>query len=132
MEFLVAPYDPAKHQPFVQGSWTRGSRRAVAELHGSRIVVAHAAEDPDALLGWAAADPAGALVWAYVKDLYGKEGGPTARRRGIAGALVRALGIDTSKPTPCRYWSPAAAAIALAGRHRLVYAPVRRTEEKAA
>ena len=121
LPYIVRPYDTAD-LAFVHGSFTRGARRPFADLEGATIMVAHHANDSDALLGWAATQN-GCVVWVYVRDLQGKDGGVTARGRGIAGALLRALGVDLREPTPCRHWSPAATEIAMAGKYRPVYAP---------
>ena len=87
----------------------------------TRCLVAHVPGDADSLLGWAAVQ-AGAVVWAYSRDLFGK-----VRRRGLATSLLLELGVDVSEPTPLLYWSPDAAEIAARG-YRIYYSPERRKE----
>jgi hypothetical protein len=119
----IAPYDRERHEAFLRVSWCRGARESwdalCSRLRRPDVVclVAHVAGAPDALLGWCCVQD-GAVVWVYVRDLYGK-----ARRRGTAAALLGRAGVDLGEPIACRYWSPAAEAIAAAGKLRLYYAP---------
>ncbi len=81
---------------FVVDSWTkhafRGTRMRTATAHvrellardGSRLIVAHVVDDPDAILGWAATEdgrPA-CLHYVYVRS--------AARRQGVAAAMMGA------------------------------------------
>lgn len=106
----------------MRSSWCRGARERWETLAEylrrpeSRCLVAHLPADADALLGWAAVF-GDAVVWAYTRDLYGK-----VRRRGLATSLLLLLGVDCSQPTPCLFWSPAAAAIAARG-FRIYHSP---------
>lgn len=93
-----------------------------------RCLVAHIPNDADSLLGWAAVDLSQrAVVWVFVRDLYGK-----VRRRGLGTSLLLDCGLDISEPTPCLYWSPAAAAIAARGGYRIFYQPRMATIRRAA
>lgn len=111
--FDVSPYAQARHQGFLQTSWCWGAKQPWASL-STRLaqpevacVVASVASDPDSLLGWACVDRSqGAVVWVYVRELYGR-----LRRRGLGTSLLMHLGVDVSKPTPLLFWSPAAEAI---------------------
>jgi len=143
LRFTAVPYDRARHEGFVRSSWTNGAHEpwesitklvpapgsngatmvykhvGLAELlrrPETQCLVAHLPGDPDSLLGWAAVTD-GAVVWAYTRSLFGK-----VRRRGLATSLLYRMGIDVAEPTPCLYWSPAAAAIAARG-YRIYYAP---------
>jgi hypothetical protein len=122
IRFEAEPYRREAHEAFVKSSWCKGAREPWETLAArlrrpdTRCLVAHLPGDPDSLLGWAAAAD-GAIVWAYSRELYGK-----VRRRGLMTSLLLELGVDVSEPTPCLYWSPAAAAIAARG-YRIFYAP---------
>lgn len=133
IRYDAAPFEAERHRAFVQASWCKGAREPWEALASrlrrpeTRCLVAHIPGDPDSLLGWAAADVVGgAVIWAYTRDLYGR-----LRRRGLATSLLFDLGIDVSEPTPCLFWSPAAAAIAARG-YRIYHAPRWGSERKAA
>lgn len=134
LTFDVTPYNRELHEGFLRVSWCKGAREPWDALAvrlrrpDVRCLVAHLPGDADSLLGWAAVDlTQGAVVWVYVRDLYGK-----VRRRGLGTSLLLNCGLDISEPTPCLYWSPAAAAIAARGGHRLFYQPRMATTRRAA
>lgn len=122
LPYAAVPYDRYRHAPFVYTSWCRGTKLpddvlcAHLRRPETRCLVAHVPGDEDSLLGWAAVQ-AGAVVYVYVRDLYGR-----VRRRGVATSLLLDAGADVSEPTPCLYWSPYAALIAARG-YRIYYAP---------
>lgn len=129
LRYEAEPYNPARHVAFVKSSWCLGANECwdvlAARLRRpeTRCLVAHVPGQPDALLGWAAVDTAAnAVLWAYSRELYGK-----VRRRGLATSLLLECGVDVSRPTPCLYWSPAAAAIAARG-YRIFHQPNRARE----
>lgn len=115
--FDTSLYDRDRHEAFVRVSWCRGARELwetlAARLRRPETIclVANVPGDDDSLLGWVAVDgAAGAVIWAYTRDLYGR-----VRRRGLMTSLLLMAGVDVSRPTPCLFWSPAAAAIAARG-----------------
>lgn len=122
VDYELVPYHRGTHEAFIVSSWCHGARQSLEALARylrrpeTRTVVAHTGTDPDALLGWACVS-GGSVVWVYVRDLYGK-----LRRRGLGTALLAAAGAKLDEPTPCLYWSPAAAAIASNGQWRIFYA----------
>lgn len=120
--FDVTPYDRENHEAFVKASWCRGAREAWETLArylrdpATMCIVAHLPGDTDSLLGWACVNR-GAVVFAYTRALFGR-----LRRRGLATSLLLRCGIDVSEPTPCLFWTPAAAEIAARG-YRIYHAP---------
>lgn len=134
VKFKIVPYDRARHEAFVCSSFTRGARKPWESLCSrlrrpeTTCLVAHAERDVDSLFGWAAVQE-GAILWVYVRDLWG-----TVRHRGIATQLLQSAGVytDNNVTVPCLFWSPAASDIASGGKHRIYYAPKwgqRRDEE---
>ena len=118
----VVPYDRDRHHDWVKSTWCWGARQSwpaltklLARPEG-RCVVAQSPDDPNVFYAWAAVlGPA--VVWAYTRDW------PDDRRcKGRMTNLLLLLGVDVSKPTPCLFWSPAAAQIAARG-YRIYYAP---------
>jgi hypothetical protein len=96
---VILDYAPDRHEAFVLGSWEgrappgtpghgRPPGRERAVMHAclrrasTRCVVAAHPEDEDQLLGWAAVEP-GAVLWVYVRHLFGK-----LRRRGLGTSGV--------------------------------------------
>ncbi len=124
LAYEAVPYDREEHEAFVRSSWCSGANKSWEPLAArlrrpdTLVIVAHLPDDPDSLLGWVAVDVAtGAVVWLYVRELYGK-----VRRRGLGTALLLIAGVDPSQPTPCLYWSPYAAILAARG-YRFFYQP---------
>lgn len=124
LPYAVHNYAARAHQGFVQASWCKGAKEpwdalaARLAAPGVHCLVASVADDPDSLLGWACVDRVqGAVVWAYVRDLYGR-----VRHRGIGVSLLIALGIDPSRDTPCLYWSRSADALVARG-YRFFHQP---------
>lgn len=160
----IVPYDRARHEAFVLASWEgrregkppkrdRMVMRDLLKRPDVRCVVAHHPEDEETLLGWAARE-GDAVLWVYVRDLYGKElreeiraaerelrtrfaphscdaiaarierlRARLTRQRGLGTALLIALGVDPSQPTPCRFWSPMGALWAARPGVHLFYSP---------
>lgn len=117
LPYAVHSYQPEAHRGFLQTSWCWGAKQPWSALSVRlaspevACAVASVPDDADSLLGWACVDRAqGAVVWAYVRELYGK-----VRRRGLATSLLLSLGVDVSEPTPLLFWSPVAAEIAARG-----------------
>lgn len=122
LRYESTPYDRAKHEGFVKASWVLGARHRWETLcrflrHPETLSrVAHLPGKPDDLIGWAVVNR-GRVVWAYTRRLFGK-----LRRRGLMTSLLFEMGIDPSKPTPCLFWSPDAAVIAVRG-YRFIFSP---------
>lgn len=97
----------------------------------ARCMVASVPGHPDELMGYAIVEPGGAVVWCHTRRVLwrakDRETGlvlpATATAGGLCTALLAALGVDLHESTPCRYWSPMAAAIARRGRCRIYYEP---------
>lgn len=125
LRYTAVPYSPDLHRGFVQASWCKGARRpwetlaAYLRRPDTRALVAHLPDDPDSLLGWAAVSD-GAVVFAYTRELFGR-----CRRRGLMTSLLLDAGVDVSQPTPCLFWTPAAADIAARG-YAIFYRPTHR------
>ena len=172
-DYQLMAYEPSRHAAFVFSSWAGrapvggpGSERRPLRNEGdladylrrpeTRCWVAVHPVDPGVIFGWACAT-AGAVVWVYVRDLYGKEirqqlaglrqrqheGDDVGslierleerlvRRRGLGTSLLIACGIDPSQPTPCRYWSEYGASWAARPGVRLYYDPTPEDERKIA
>jgi hypothetical protein len=72
-----------------------------------KAVVAYLAERPGRLLGWCVTVPSrNEVTFAYVWY-------PYRREWRIGSALIRACGIDPTKPTPVRFWTRASERISL-------------------
>jgi hypothetical protein len=132
LAYEAVAYHGDTHGGFVKSSWCSGARQPWEALASRlrrpdvRCLVAHLPGDPDSLLGWAAVDEVtGSVLWVYVRELYGR-----VRHRGLMTSLLLEMGVDVSRPTPCAYWSPAAAAIASKGAYRIFYAPKLRPQRR--
>lgn len=143
VDYVIVPYDRARHEAFVLDSWMSGGRHdreyMRRRLSDPRIRCAVAMPPPsescqtcgldsgacdcapaerDMLFGWAAADPeTNTLEWAYVRYAWGE-----LRGRGIGKALIKAVGIDAGKRIDCPFWSPGAVMLSQSGMP-LSYAP---------
>lgn len=124
LTYSTHSYAREAHEAFLKVSWCRKTRQPWEAL-ASRLrrpetlcLVASVAGDADSLLGWACVDrQLGAVVWCYVRDLYGQ-----VRRRGLATNLLLDCGVDVSQPTRLLFWSDAAEAIAQRG-YRIYHEP---------
>jgi hypothetical protein len=73
---------------------------------GVRVGVAVLEKDADCYLGWAAVDPsANEVVYAYTTAAYRSKGKFEPR---VATSLITELGVDLTRDTAVRYWTPAA------------------------
>ena len=93
---------------FVAGSSLPYDVLAAHLNNGARAVVL-TTSDPDMFVGWAAVTANGEVIWTYVKS-------GAARGRGFATALLRHLGVDTSKTVVALYDSPALQALIRRGK----------------
>lgn len=152
LEHEIVAFDYDAHAAFVFSSWSQrpllpdGSKgrannpRWVLEkalhLGHVRVAVAHVLTDADTYLGWAAVEPAVAVVgagpvpnppvwWVYVRP----NDNPPTRRRGIARSLLTALGVDCAQPIVARFWSPFATLIS--ERHAIRLEELKHVEGKA-
>lgn len=126
------PYSPRAHRAYVLSTWERGSGKSRDLLAGMlpelSCVVAAVPGEPDDLMGWAAVERGGAVVWCHVRRVFWRmtavePGGlrvlaPNDSCGGLATAMLAELGVNLHAPTACRYWSPMAARIAQAGMAR--------------
>ena len=125
LAFEAVPYDRTLHEGFVRSSWCKGAREpwetlaAYLRRPSTRCLVAHHPASSDDLLGWAAVDTYGSVIFAYTRNLYGK-----LRCRGLATSLLERLDVDLSQPTPLLFWTPSAAAIARKGDYRIYFNPL--------
>lgn len=124
----LVPYHPPRHEAFVCSSWVAGAGRPRELIRGHlrrpdvKAAVAQWAGHPDDLLGWAAVKllPGGpAVVWCYVVQ----SNEVRTRGAGLMTSLLVHLGVDVATPTPCLFWSRAAADIASKGEYRVYYDP---------
>jgi len=110
LPFQVHRFDPEKHGAFVYSTFREQTNRRNGRLRrhlmtiGSKVLVATAPDDADALIGWCATLPGNLLVFAYVKYVY--------RRDGIGSSLAIAAGCDFAKPVRLVFWTRAASRIA--------------------
>lgn len=103
---------------YVVDSWVkyglRGTRTSLATSHvrallardDSRLLVAHVADEPDAILGWAATEDPTATSSACMHYIYVRK---DARRLGVATSLVREWAHDVashSSPAPANVVPP--------------------------
>ena len=116
-----------EHRAFIESTFTRSAQEGwpwslvprAELLHdfqrrtrrpGVRIGVAVLEADPDSYLGWAACDPSGnEVIAAYTSGAYRTKGSFQPR---VATSLVTAMGVDLTRPTTVRYWTPAAETLA--------------------
>ncbi len=145
--FTVVPYDKRIHSGFVfstflssvREGWPWGmmeERRLRADLTlrlrekrpGCVAAVAHVEGDPSELMGWAACVPlTNEIVYAYTKESYRTAEAALSDTREmvkrfeprVASTLVTKLGVDLTKKTSLRYWTPCAETIDKRGGYLL-------------
>ncbi len=108
--------------PYTEGDtpWLLEAARRNLAANPRGCVLAVSDEDPDLFYGFALVD-AGVVTMAYTKAALRGPGAfdaPVGTKRehpGVATTLLRAVGVELSKPTPVRIWSTAASKIAARG-----------------